>query len=216
MQCRPCRPRRDGNPVSGVFGSQTSGQALDRAGADILDIGGESTRPGAAPVSAESELGRVLPVLRNLRPLTRRRISIDTCKPEVALAAMESGAEIWNDVTALGAPGAPGLAARMGCQVVLMHMQGEPRTMQAAPSYDDVLAEVCVFLRERAEVALSAGVARDRIWLDPGIGFGKTLEHNLALMAGLPALVALGFPVLLGASRKRFIAALGPGGQGSG
>ena len=206
----------DGGRLQGVEGAVAHALALDRAGADILDIGGESTRPGAAPVSVESELGRVLPVLRNLRPLTRRRISIDTCKPEVARAAVEAGAEIWNDVTALGAPGAPGLAARMGCQVVLMHMQGEPRTMQAAPSYDDVLAEVCVFLRERAEVALSAGVARDRIWLDPGIGFGKTLEHNLALMAGLPALVALGFPVLLGASRKRFIAAIGPGGQGSG
>ena len=206
----------DGGRLQGVEGAVAHALALDRAGADILDIGGESTRPGAAPVSVESELGRVLPVLRNLRPLTRRRISIDTCKPEVARAAVEAGAEIWNDVTALGAPGAPGLAARMGCQVVLMHMQGEPRTMQAAPRYDDVLAEVCVFLRERAEVALSAGVARDRIWLDPGIGFGKTLEHNLALMAGLPALVALGFPVLLGASRKRFIAAIGPGGQGSG
>ena len=206
----------DGGRLQGVEGAVAHALALDRAGADILDIGGESTRPGAAPVSVESELGRVLPVLRNLRPLTRRRISIDTCKPEVARAAVEAGAEIWNDVTALGAPGAADLAARLGCQVLLMHMQGEPRTMQAAPRYDDVLAEVCVFLRERAEVALSAGVARDRIWLDPGIGFGKTLEHNLALMAGLPALVALGFPVLLGASRKRFIAAIGPGGQGSG
>ena len=206
----------DGGRLQGVEGAVAHALALDRAGADILDIGGESTRPGAAPVSVESELGRVLPVLRNLRPLTRRRISIDTCKPEVARAAVEAGADIWNDVTALGAPGAADLATRLGCQVVLMHMQGEPRTMQAAPRYDDVLAEVCVFLRERAEVALSAGVARDRIWLDPGIGFGKTLEHNLALMAGLPALVALGFPVLLGASRKRFIAAIGPGGQGSG
>lgn len=206
----------DGGRLASVEAALAHALALDAAGADILDIGGESTRPGAEPVSAAEEIGRTLPLLVALRPLTRRRLSIDTCKPEVAQAAVEAGADIWNDVTALGAPGAPGLAARLGCQVVLMHMQGEPRTMQAAPHYDDVLAEVCTFLRERAEVALSAGVARDRIWLDPGIGFGKTLEHNLALLAGLPTLVALGFPVLLGASRKRFIAALDPGGQDPG
>lgn len=190
--------------------------ALDAAGADILDIGGESTRPGADPVSAAEEMARTLPLLAALRPRTRRRLSIDTCKPEVAEAAFRAGADIWNDVTALGAPDAPGLAARMGFQVVLMHMQGEPRTMQAAPRYDDVLAEVCAFLRDRAEVALAAGVARERIWLDPGIGFGKTLEHNLALLAGLDRIVALGFPVLLGVSRKRFIAAIGPGGEDPG
>lgn len=206
----------DGGRLASDEAALAHALALDAAGADILDIGGESTRPGAEPVSAAEEIGRTLPLLVALRPLTRRRLSIDTCKPEVAQAAVEAGADIWNDVTALGAPGAPGLAARLGCQVVLMHMQGEPRTMQAAPRYDDVLAEVCTFLRERAEVALSAGVARDRIWLDPGIGFGKTLEHNLALLAGLPTLVALGFPVLLGASRKRFIAALDPGGQDPG
>jgi dihydropteroate synthase len=151
-----------------------------------------------------------------LRPRTTRRLSIDTCKPEVAEAAVRAGADIWNDVTALGAPGAADLAAELGCGVVLMHMQGEPRTMQAAPLYDDVLAEVCAFLEARAEAALAAGVARERIWLDPGIGFGKTLEHNLALLSGLPALVALGFPVLLGASRKRFITAIGPGGEDPG
>ena len=203
----------DGGALQGVEGAVAHALALDRAGADILDIGGESTRPGAAPVSAEAELARVLPVLRTLRPLTSRRISIDTCKPEVAEAAVEAGADIWNDVSALSAPGSAELAARLGCDVVLMHMQGEPRTMQSAPRYDDVLAEVCAFLEARAEAAQAAGVAWERIWLDPGIGFGKTLEHNLALLAGLERIVALGFPVLLGASRKRFIAAIDPGGQ---
>ncbi|MFM8376264.1 MAG: dihydropteroate synthase [Phenylobacterium sp.] len=190
--------------------------ALDAAGADILDIGGESTRPGAEPVPAAEEMARTLPLIRDLRPRTRRRLSIDTCKLEVARAAVEAGADIWNDVTALAADGAPELAAGLGCTVVLMHMQGEPRTMQAAPHYEDVLAEVCAFLEARAAAALAAGVARERIWLDPGIGFGKTLEHNLALLAGLERIVALGFPVLLGASRKRFIAAIGPGGQDTG
>lgn len=203
----------DGGRPQGVEGAVAHALALDRAGADILDIGGESTRPGAAPVSVESELGRVLPVLHNLRPLTRRRISVDTCKPEVARAAVQAGADIWNDVTALAAPGAADLAAELGCEVVLMHMQGEPRTMQAAPRYDDVLAEVCAFLGARAGAALAAGIARERIWLDPGIGFGKTVDHNLTLLAGLERIVALGFPVLLGASRKRFIAAVGAGGE---
>jgi dihydropteroate synthase len=203
----------DGGRLEGVEGAVAHGLALDRAGADILDIGGESTRPGARPVNAEDEAGRVLPVIRTLRPLTQRRISIDTCKPEVARGAMEAGADIWNDVTALGTPGAADLAAELGCEVVLMHMQGEPRTMQAAPQYEDVLAEVCAFLEARAGAALAAGVAREKIWLDPGIGFGKTVAHNLALLAGLERIVALGFPVLLGASRKRFIAAVGAGGM---
>ena len=203
----------DGGRLEGVEGAVAHSLALDRAGADILDIGGESTRPGARPVNAEDEARRVLPVIRTLRPLTQRRISIDTCKPEVAREAMEAGADIWNDVTALGAPGAADLAAELGCEVVLMHMQGEPRTMQAAPQYEDVLAEVCAFLEARAAAALAAGVAREKIWLDPGIGFGKTVAHNLALLAGLERIVALGFPVLLGASRKRFIATVGAGGM---
>jgi dihydropteroate synthase len=135
-------------------------------------------------------------------------------KPEVARAAMAAGATIWNDVTALRyAPEAPDVAAELGCQVVLMHMQGEPRTMQAAPHYEDVLAEVSAFLVERAEAAMAAGVAREKIWLDPGIGFGKTLDHNLTLLAHLDRICALGFPVLLGASRKRFIAAVHPAAE---
>lgn len=206
----------DGGRLASLEAALAHALALDADGADILDIGGESTRPGAEPVSVAEEIERTLPLLNALRPRTTRRLSIDTCKPEVAEAAVRAGADIWNDVTALGTPGAADLAAELGCGVVLMHMQGEPRTMQAAPHYDDVLAEVCAFLEARAEAALSAGVARERIWLDPGIGFGKTLEHNLALLSGLPALVALGFPVLLGASRKRFIAAIGPGGEDPG
>ena len=203
----------DGGRLASLGAALAHALTLDADGADILDIGGESTRPGAEPVSAAEEIARTLPLLTALRPRTTRRLSIDTCKPEVAEAAVRVGADIWNDVSALGAPGAPELAARLGCEVVLMHMQGEPRTLQTSPHYDDVLAEVCAFLEARAGIALAAGVARERIWLDPGIGFGKTLEHNLALLAGLPALVGLGFPVLLGASRKRFIAAVGAGGQ---
>jgi len=178
-------------------------------GADILDIGGESTRPGAEPVSAEEEIDRVVPLIRALAAETEVPISVDTMKPEVARAAVAAGASIWNDVTALRhAPESVTVAAELGCDVVLMHMQGEPRTMQAEPHYDDVAAEVAAFLMDRAEAAMGGGVARERIWLDPGIGFGKHMtRHNLPLLAALGRIVALGFPVLLGASRKSFIAA---------
>ena len=179
-------------------------------GADILDIGGESSRPGAEPVSPDEEIARVVPLITAIRARTSTPISIDTVKPAVARAAMAAGASIWNDIAALAAPGAPETAAELGCDVILMHMQGEPRTMQAAPHYEDVVAEVCTFLLARADVAMAAGVARERIWLDPGIGFGKTLAHNLALLAALDQVVALGFPVLLGASRKSFLAKLDP------
>ncbi|MDP9103151.1 MAG: dihydropteroate synthase [Pseudomonadota bacterium] len=184
--------------------------ALIAVGADILDIGGESTRPGAEPVPALEELRRVVPLIQAIRATSAIPISIDTTKPEVANAAMAAGASIWNDVMALQADGAPEAAAELGCDVVLMHMQGEPRTMQDDPRYDDVVAEVTAFLAARAEAAMAAGVARERITLDPGIGFGKTVAHNLALIAGLPSLTALGFPVLVGASRKRMIRTLDP------
>lgn len=178
-------------------------------GADILDIGGESTRPGAEPVDARIELDRVLPVIEAVRRESAVPISIDTAKPEVARAAVRAGATIWNDVTALrGAPDSAVVAAELGCEVILMHMQGEPRTMQDDPRYDDVLAEVRDFLLERAEAAMAAGVARERISLDPGIGFGKRLEHNLALLRALPQLRSFGFPLVLGVSRKRFIQAI--------
>ncbi|MGZ8362708.1 MAG: dihydropteroate synthase [Caulobacteraceae bacterium] len=178
-------------------------------GADWLDIGGESTRPGAEPVSEQDEVARVVPLIAAIREDSAIPISIDTMKPAVAEAAMAAGASMWNDVTALRwSPDSLETAARLGGQVALMHMLGEPRTMQDAPRYDDVVAEVRDFLAARAEAAMTAGVARENIWLDPGIGFGKTLAHNLALLRNLDALTALGFPVLLGVSRKRFLHAI--------
>ena len=186
--------------------------ALLDAGADVLDLGGESTRPHAEPVSLAEELDRVVPVVAAIkRARPGAVISVDTMKPAVARAAMRAGASIWNDVTALrGASDSLETAAELGCGVVLMHMLGEPQTMQADPRYDDVVAEVRDFLAERAQAAVRAGVARGRIWLDPGLGFGKTLEHNLALLRAIPELKALGFPVLIGASRKRMIGKLAP------
>ncbi|MEW6597350.1 MAG: dihydropteroate synthase [Pseudomonadota bacterium] len=201
----------DGGRYASLEAALEHARRLIAEGADVLDIGGESTRPGAEPVSLEGELARVIPLIEALRRETSTPISIDTLKPEAARAAIAAGASIWNDVTALrGAGDSLATAATLGCEVVLMHMQGEPRTMQAAPHYDDVTAEVINFLMERADAALAAGVARERIWLDPGIGFGKSLAHNLTLLQRLPEIVALGFPVLLGASRKRFIAGLDP------
>lgn len=183
--------------------------ALLDAGADWLDIGGESTRPGAEPVEERAELDRVIPVIEQIRAARPDTlISIDTMKPAVARAAVGAGAAMWNDVSALGAPGAPETAAELECLVALMHMQGAPQTMQADPHYDDVVTDVARFLGQRAGAAMAAGVARERLMLDPGIGFGKTLDHNLTLMAALEHFTALDFPILFGASRKRFIAAI--------
>jgi len=184
-------------------------------GADILDLGGESTRPGAEPVPEADEIARVVPLIRAIRAESAMPISIDTMKPAVARAAVAAGAAIWNDVSALRhAPDSLAMAAELGCGVVLMHMQGEPRTMQAEPHYEDVVAEVAAFLAARAEAAMAAGVARERIWVDPGVGFGKhMIRHNLPLIAGLERIVALGFPVLLGLSRKSFISAVDGGGR---
>ena len=182
---------------------------LTADGADILDVGGESTRPGAEPVSEAEEIARVVPLIEAMRAESAIPISIDTMKPAVARAAVAAGATMWNDVTALRwADDSLATAVELGCDVVLMHMLGEPRTMQDDPRYDDVVAEVTAFLAERAHAALDAGVARENVWLDPGIGFGKTVDHNLALLANLGAVVDLGFPVVLGASRKRFIAGI--------
>jgi dihydropteroate synthase len=181
-------------------------RSLVAAGADMLDIGAESTRPRAKPVDASVEIGRVVPVIEAIRAESAVPLSIDTMKPEVARAAVAAGANLWNDVTALRwADDSLETAVELGCDVVLMHMQGEPRTMQAAPAYSDVVAEVCAFLVGRAEAAMAAGVAREKIWLDPGIGFGKTGQHSLTLLGHLDRIVALGFPVLLGASRKSFL-----------
>jgi dihydropteroate synthase len=170
-------------------------------GAAIVDVGGESTRPGSAGVSAEEELRRVVPVLERLGG--EIPLSIDTSKAQVARAALERGAILVNDVTAVrGDPELAGVVAEAGAYLCLMHMQGEPRTMQADPRYDDVAAEVAAFLEERLAFAVGAGVPEERICLDPGIGFGKTVEHNLELVRRLDVLLALGRPVVVGFSRK--------------
>jgi dihydropteroate synthase len=180
---------------------------LAAEGADLLDIGGESTRPGAEAVGAEEELRRVLPVIAALVRQTAVPLSIDTSKAVVAAEAIAAGAEAINDVTALGAdPKMPALAAAAGCGVSAMHMQGSPRTMQENPVYADVVGEVFDYLRRRRDALLAAGIEQSRIALDPGIGFGKTTEHNLALLRAIGRFHGLGCPLLLGVSRKRFIA----------
>jgi dihydropteroate synthase len=181
------------------------GRELAGAGAAILDVGGESTRPGAAPVPAEEELRRVEPVVAGLAGVGPA-ISVDTSKAAVAAAALDAGAAIVNDVTALrGDPEMAALCADRGAGVVLMHMAGEPRTMQANPEYGDVVAEVRDFLAARLDAAVGAGIDESMIWLDPGIGFGKTDRHNFELLRGLGDLAALGRPLVVGTSRKSFI-----------
>ncbi len=179
---------------------------LVEQGADLLDIGGESTRPGSQPVDLEEELSRVLPVVRRLAALTRAPLSIDTSKAEVARQALEAGAHIINDITALQAdPAMPEVVRSYGAGVILMHMQGTPATMQLRPHYDDVVAEVANFLEARLQVCIDLGIAASQVVLDPGIGFGKTVEHNLRLLAHLEQLQRLGRPVCLGVSRKGFL-----------
>jgi len=185
------------------------GRELVAEGAAIVDVGGESTRPGSEPVPFEQELERVLPVVEGLAG-TAPLISIDTTKAEVARAALDAGAGLVNDVTALrGDPAMAALVGERGCPVCLMHMLGEPRTMQDDPSYGDVVAEVTAFLEARLTWAVEAGIREEQILLDPGIGFGKTLEHNLLLLRHLDRIAALGRPVVLGTSRKRFLGGLG-------
>jgi dihydropteroate synthase len=189
-------------------------RAIDHArslvadGADVLDVGGESTRPGAAAVDAEEELARVQPVIEGLAGI-EAPISIDTSKAAVADAALSAGASIVNDVTALRAePAIAGLCADRDAELVLMHMKGSPRTMQQDPTYDDVVDEVKAFLAERMAFSVAEGVPEERIWLDPGIGFGKTVEHNLELLRRLRELTELGRPLVVGTSRKSFIGKL--------
>lgn len=180
---------------------------LANEGADLLDIGGESTRPGAAPVSTDEEMRRVLPVIKALTGRTSAALSIDTSKAAVARAAIEVGAEIINDVTALrGDESMAEVAASTGAAVVLMHLRGTPQTMQIDPRYDNATAEVATHLRERLAAALAVGIREDRLSIDPGIGFGKSVEHNLQLIANLGEFATLGHPVLLGVSRKSFLA----------
>jgi len=191
------------------------GLLMAAAGADIIDVGGESTRPGARRIDASEQIGRVVPVIQALRQRLDQshpavQISIDTTLAEVAQASADAGATILNDVSAgRQDPGMLPLAAKRGLPIILMHMLGEPGTMQDRPEYEDVVAEVSQFLLDRAQAAFLAGVDRKRIILDPGIGFGKTLEHNLSLLGSIKTFLGLGYPLLIGASRKRFIESFG-------
>lgn len=210
----------DGGLYPDAAAAVTAGLRMVALGAGVIDVGGESTRPGAQPVDARSQMARVLPVIEGLRCSLSDRglavaISIDTTSAEVARAAIEHGADIINDVSA-GRHDARmfPLAAETGSPIVLMHMQGTPKTMQGAPSYHDVVTEVIDFLSARAEAAISDGVCPNAIILDPGIGFGKTTAHNIELLAGLDRLVRVGYPVMLGASRKRFIGEVAGGAAG--
>lgn len=206
----------DGGRYLGEEAAIAHALLLMEEGAHILDIGGESTRPGAAPVSEQEEMERVLPVIEALAGKLPEgvRLSIDTRKPAVAEAAVKAGAHIWNDVTALTFDErSVETAARLGVPVILMHAKGEPGTMQDDPQYTDVVGEVHDYLAARIETCEAAGMPRTHLIADPGIGFGKTLEHNLALIAHLDRLTDLGCEILLGASRKRFIAALDRDGE---
>ena len=183
-------------------------EAMAAAGAHLLDIGGESTRPGATPVSTAEELERVVPVVECLADRVDVMLSVDTSDPAVMTAAAAAGAHLLNDVRALTRDGALAAAAATGLPVCLMHMQGTPQTMQTAPRYEDPLGEVEAFLDARVATCVAAGIARDRLLIDPGFGFGKTVAHNLALLAGLPRLAARGLPLLVGLSRKSLIGRL--------
>jgi dihydropteroate synthase len=194
----------DGGRFADPEAAVAHGLAMAGHGADLVDVGGESTRPGSARVEASEELRRVVPVVQALAA-SGVAVSIDTMKPAVAAAAIEAGASVINDVTALADPGMRRIAADAGVGVVLMHMAGTPETMQADPHYEDVVEEVAAFLGERAAGAVASGVDPETICIDPGIGFGKDLGHNLSLLAGVPRLASLGYPVMVGASRKRFL-----------
>ena len=195
----------DGARFASVEAAVTRAARMIEEGAAIIDVGGESTRPGAAAVEEAVELARVIPVIQGIAAVSKVAISIDTSKPAVMQAALAAGACIINDVYALRALGAREVAARTQAGVVLMHMQGEPRTMQRSPHYDDVVGEVLRFLEEQRDAALDAGVREQAIAIDPGFGFGKGLPHNLALLKELPRLAAIGLPVVVGVSRKSVI-----------
>ncbi len=197
----------DGGRFLGVEAAVAQGMRLFEEGAHIVDVGGESTRPGAAPVSEDTELERVIDVVARLAA-SDVPVSVNTSKPRVAAEAIEAGAVVVNDVEALEREGMAEVCAAAGVGVVLMHMQGDPRTMQNDPRYEDVVAEVAEYLRSRMDFAEASGIDRRSLAVDPGIGFGKTLTHNLALLNGLKTLAAEGAPVLVGASRKAFLGSL--------
>jgi dihydropteroate synthase len=195
----------DGGRFADVDAALQRAEQIAAEGAAIIDVGGESTRPGAVPVSEALELSRVVPVIETLARKFDIAISIDSSKPAVMAAAVAAGACIINDVRALQVPGARACAAQTRAGVCLMHMQGEPGTMQASPHYTDVTEEVGTFLRTQIEACAAAGIGADAVAIDPGIGFGKKLEHSLALLRNLPRIAALGVPVLVGVSRKSII-----------
>jgi dihydropteroate synthase len=199
----------DGGMFEDAEAAVKHGLRLLEEGADVLDVGGESTRPGSDPVSDEEERARVLPVIEGLRrEASEALLSVDTRKATIAHEALSAGVEVVNDIGAGTDPDMFGVVASAGAGMVLMHMQGEPKTMQAEPHYDDVVTEVRGFLAERLEAAVAAGIGRDRLCVDPGIGFGKNLEHNLALLRSIGSFREVGVPVLAGVSRKRFIGEL--------
>jgi dihydropteroate synthase len=204
----------DGGRFADADAAVAAAERMAADGAALVDVGGESTRPGSAPVDEAEELRRVMPVIERLAGRLPIPVSIDTRKPGVMRRAVEAGASLVNDVGALRAPGAIEAVAGSGAAVCLMHMQGEPGTMQDAPRYADVVTEVREFLRQRVAACEAAGIGRARIAVDPGFGFGKSLEHNLALLAGLPVIAADGLPLLVGLSRKRMIGALTGRGDG--
>lgn len=203
----------DGGKYSSTDLAVEHGLALIAEGADILDIGGESTRPGAPPVSLDEELRRVMPVIEALAAVSTVPLSIDTYKPEVMRSAIAAGIDIVNDVRALQEYGAVEIVANSDVGVCLMHMQGMPQTMQLAPSYQDVVSEVVHFLSDRMHVVTSAGIAIDRIVLDPGFGFGKTTAHNIALIQHLTEIDAIGRPLLVGLSRKSVLGKIAGGDE---
>jgi dihydropteroate synthase len=203
----------DGGKYSSTDLAVEHGLALIAEGADILDIGGESTRPGAPPVSLDEELRRVMPVIEALAAVSTVPLSIDTYKPEVMRSAIAAGIDIVNDVRALQEDGAVEIVANSDVGICLMHMQGMPQTMQLAPSYQDVVSEVVQFLKDRMYVVTSAGIAIDRIVLDPGFGFGKTTAHNIALIQHLTEIDAIGRPLLVGLSRKSVLGKIAGGDE---
>jgi dihydropteroate synthase len=198
----------DGGRHADVAAAVAHGLAMHAAGAAIIDVGGESTRPGAVEVSVAEELARVIPVIERLGKHAELLISVDTSRPEVIAAAAAAGAHMLNDVRALQCPGASAAAAVSGMAVCLMHMQGEPGSMQAAPHYLEPVTEIREYLRGRVAAAAAAGIAPDRLCIDPGLGFGKSLVHNLELLRRLPELNVLGLPILVGASRKAMLGRL--------
>ena len=198
----------DGGRYNNLDAALTHARAMVTAGAGIIDVGGESTRPGAAPVPLQQELDRVLPVIEALRREVDAVISVDTMKPQVMRAAIGAGAGLVNDVLALQAPGAVEVVAQSPAAVCLMHMQGSPQTMQQSPSYSNTVAEVQAFLQQRAAACRAAGMAAERIAIDPGFGFGKSLQHNMELLAGLAELAAGEYPLLVGLSRKSILGKL--------